>query len=197
MVETIPLRCRRHRTRSSPCSQGRSPRLPVRSCPAAACQPRTSSFSSCLSPCGPMGVVIRFLPALHEEQQRQDGEGDHHHQLEIVEIGDEQCLPGDLRVDVGKRRRSRDGGERSPARSGSRPADCCWVMVRGHVGMRDLGHPNQLRADYRNSDRTADVARQVEQRRSSRPEARRRESRTRASATARRSARAQGPGRRR
>ena len=34
-----------------------------------------------------------------------------------------------------------------------------------HVGVRDLSHPHELRADDRNADRAADVARQVQKRR--------------------------------
>ena len=66
---------------------------------------------------------LPIVPALHEEQQRQDDEGDHHHQLEIVEIGDEQRLPGDLGVDVGERGgpADRDRGSRM---LGSRSASC-------------------------------------------------------------------------
>src|SRR3982751_3343016 len=52
------------------------------------------------------------IAALHEEKQRKHGESDDHHQLEIVEIRDEQGLLVDHHVDVGESRRPRDRDDR-------------------------------------------------------------------------------------
>ena len=67
------------------------------------------------------------VAALHQEQQRKHRERHDHHQLEVVEIGDEQRLPRDFRIDESKRSRSRDRGDRLQDR-GIAVGIVCWVM---------------------------------------------------------------------
>ena len=127
------LVCRRRRIRSCPCSQGRSPRLRGRSCQGAACRPGTCSspfFSSAVPLRGPHRVerlaVVHvnrwpppptWFPRRISSSSGKHGERDDHHQLEVVEIGDEQRLLVDHQVDVGERGGPGDRERRSAASS--------------------------------------------------------------------------------
>ncbi len=105
-------------------------------------------------------IVHRFPAAPHQQQQREDRQGDDHHQLKIVEIGDEHRLAIDFAVDQRQRRASRNAEALEQRRGRGRDIG---GDGRREVGVRHLGHAHQLRADDRDSDRPADVARQVEQ----------------------------------
>ena len=168
---------------------------------AVAAEPPLADFEHASSPSHLIHVHQRrsssgLAAALHEQQQRQHREGDDHHQLEVVEIGDEQRLPGDLRVDVGERRRSRDRRDRlqrsSGRRSGSSAAVICaarsacatWVIRTSCVLTTEMPtDPPMLR------DRLSSAAPVVRMRGASVSNAR--------SAAARRSGRGRAPGRRR